>query len=604
MQSTVQDNEPLPRNTRAFVVLVALLQGLLLYLAQTGRERGWWPFSELGGLVCWYTLVLSVPTMMSLSVRRLDDARFWQHVALVGTVFVLLAWWAAWSATGAPGLDSGNVLGPFGVTTALALFVALPYLQCRLECGRWTAPYPALFEHAWQNALTLALTLLFVGICWGVLQLWAALFALIRIDFFKELFRKEPFVYLATGAMAGLGILIGRTQQRPVQVARQILFAIFKGLLPLLAAISLLFVASLPFTGLEPLWKTRSAASLLLGVVIALVLFVNAVYQDGDDMPPYPKWLRRIVDASLAVLPVYAGLALYALWLRIAQHGWTAERLWAVLLALLLAGYALGYAWAALRRQGPWLQPLRRVNVALSLAAIAVAALANSPLLDPHRTGIVSQIARLRDGRVAADKFDYEHLRFDSGRRGYRAAQALRTEPMIAHDPERLAALDRLLKRKQRYNVWRSEEELHRSAVRSTAAARALIRPAAGAMAPDETWLQALVDGHLQAGNCLQADSECVLLTPDLDGDGVREHLLCDLGQTWGTPCRLHTLTQGQWSTAGQLDWPGKTRQLRDALRKGELQIRPRRWPDVEVAGQRGQVHVVEKTRATATPRD
>ena len=594
MQDIGHDSELLPRETRAFVVLVALLQGLLLYIAQTGRENGWWPFDALGGQVCWYTLVLSVPTMMSLSVRRLDDARFWQHVALVGSIVSLLAAWATWSATGAPGLDSGAVLRPYGFTTALALFVALPYLQCRLQHGRWQAPYPELFEHAWQNALTLALTLLFVGICWAVLALWASLFALIRIDFFKELFRTEAFVYLATGTMAGLGILIGRTQQRPVQVARQILFAIFKGLLPLLAAIALLFMASLPFTGLEPLWNTRSAASLLMSVIIALVLFVNAVYQDGDDASPYPIWLRRIVDASLVLLPIYAGLALYALWLRIDQYGWTADRLWVLLLALLLTGYALGYAMAALHRHGPWLQSLRRVNIASSLAAITIAVLANSPVLDPHRIAIASQLQRLHDGRIAIDTFDFEHLRFDSGRRGYRAALALRGDPMIANSPQRLAdldrRLDRRLKRQQRFGRSRNEQELRRTAVKSTAAARALIQPAVGASSPDEAWLQALIDGRLQAGECLQTDSDCVLLTPDLDGDGAPERLLCDLGQPWGVQCQLHTQRESAWTQAGQLQWPDTASVLAGPLRRGELRVRRQRWPELELGGRRARI--------------
>ena len=94
-------------------------------------------------------------------------------------------------------------------TTSTTLFVALPWLQCRIEHGRWRAPYAELFEHAWQNALTLALTLAFVGICWAVLQLWAELFALVKIDFFRDLFREPAFVYLATGGMAGLGVGMG-----------------------------------------------------------------------------------------------------------------------------------------------------------------------------------------------------------------------------------------------------------------------------------------------------------------------------------------------------------------------------------------------------------
>ena len=361
------NDAPLPRNERAFIVLLAVLQGGLVYLAQLGQEGGWWPFAGLSGRVCWYTLVLAVPTMMALSLVRLRDARFWQHALGATLVFGLLAAWAGWNATGGPGIQAGAVLAPFGAAMAVALFVALPWLQCRLEHGHWRAPYPCLFEHAWQNTLTLALAGLFTGIAWLVLYLWGALFGLVGIGFFRELFREDAFVHLATGAMAGLGVLIGRTRHGAVRVARQILFAIFTGLLPLLAFIAVLFVASLPFTGLAPLWDMRSAAATLVAVVGLLVAFTNSVLQDGEGEAPYPSWLRRLVEAGLLLMPVYALLALYALWLRVQQHGWTADRVWAVLLAIVVAGYAFGYAWAVLRRRDGGLRALPGVNRVMSL---------------------------------------------------------------------------------------------------------------------------------------------------------------------------------------------------------------------------------------------
>ena len=122
--------QSLSRETCSFIVLIALSQGLLLWLAQTGQAHHVWPFSELGGCICWYTLVLGVPSAMTLTVVRLRDARYWQNIAIVGVLLALLAAWAMWSATGAPGLRSSEVLGPYGATTILALFVALPWLQC------------------------------------------------------------------------------------------------------------------------------------------------------------------------------------------------------------------------------------------------------------------------------------------------------------------------------------------------------------------------------------------------------------------------------------------------------------------------------------------
>ncbi|WP_449283946.1 DUF4153 domain-containing protein [Luteimonas yanweni] len=580
---------PLPRNERAFIVLLAVLQGGLMYLAQTGHDAGWWPFAELGGRVCWYTLVLAVPTMMALSVVRLRDARFWQHAVAVAVVVAGLAAWASWNATGGPGISAGSVLGPFGASVAIGLFVALPWLQCRLAHGHWRAPYPCLFEHAWQNALTLALAALFTGICWLVLWLWGALFALVKIDFFRELFREDAFIYLATGAMAGLGVLIGRTQHRAVQVARQILFAIFTGLLPLLAFIAVLFVASLPFTGLAPLWEMRSAASTLVAVVALLVAFTNSVLQDGQGERPYPGWLRRLVDTGLAVLPVYALLALYALWLRIHQHGWTADRVWAVLLALIVAGYASGYAWAVLRRGDGWLARIRPVNRAMSLVVVALAVLANTPLLDAQRIAVGSQMQRLADGRTGADDFDLDWLRHDSGRRGYKATLSLRHHHAWAGDSERLAELERVLARTSRWGTPRGEEAGRPA--RDAARLRAQVRLAEGADAPDADWWDALANGRPGGGECVGPADDCILLTPDLDGDGIADPLLCTLGDGYGARCALFARDDaGGWTVAANLQmWPqGASEQAwRRALRRdllaGRVQAAPRRWPDLRI---------------------
>lgn len=563
---------PLSSTTRSFIVLVALLQGLLLYLLRIVPLDG--GLMEISG----YVIALSVPTAMILSVQRLDDARFWQHVAGIGLVYLLLALWAGWSATGAPHIKAAAVLWPFGASLAIGLFVALPYLQCRLEHGRWSASYPDLFEHGWQNALTLLLTALFVGICWAVLGLCAVLFKLIGIEFFADLFTTRSFTHLATGVMVGLGVLVGRTQQRPAQVARQILFAIFKGLLPLVAVIALLFVLSLPFTGLGALWSTRSATLILMCLIAVIVLFVNAVYQDGSGEPPYPLWLRRVVEAALLILPVYALLGLYALALRIGQYGWTAERFWAVIASVVLSAYAFGYAWAALRPRLGWLHGLMRVNVIVSLIVMALAVAANSLLLDPHRLTVNDQLARLHEGRTPAEKFDLSHLRFDSGRRGYQALQALRGDPKF-QDARQQQRLARVLKMETPWEY--SQDDRIEAQAHTAEAALQHIKPAPGADPIDPAWLRAVVGKQLPTPDCLGADSDCVLLSPDLDGDGRNEYLLCNARQ-YGATCHVYSLEDGLWNKVGRTYLSDSADTVAAAMRAGRVKPMPRRWADVQ----------------------
>ncbi|MCC8537434.1 DUF4153 domain-containing protein [Xanthomonas axonopodis pv. poinsettiicola] len=586
---------PLPRQTRALIVLVALLQGGLLYLAALGAQHGVRPFTELGVRICWYTLVMTVPSLVLLSLQQLHDRRLWQHVAGTTLVLAALGSWAAWSATGAPALQIASVLWPFGFTVAIGWFVALPWLQYRQQHGHWRADYRTLFDHAWQNALTLALALLFVWVCWMVLWLWASLFALVRIMVFRELFREQAFIYLATGVMTGLGILIGRTQHRAVQVMRQILFSLCTGLLPLLATVSVLFLLVLPFTGLQALWQTRSAATILLSLVFGLVLFTNAVYRDGDVQPPYPRWLRRVVEAGLLSLPLHAALAAYALVLRIAQHGWTGERFCAAVLATLALAYALAYAFAVLRpRAGHWLTHLASGNMLLSWVVIGLAILINSPLLDPYRITVHSQIQRLATGTPESEKANLEFLRFDNGRRGYLAVQSLRQSPAFAGDAARRQRLERLLARTTRWGHDEEPQEPTHKELTDLEQIRQRIAVAAGKSEPPADWWTYLLTSapRLQdRGECTQNDSRCIVSSDDLDQDGRPDVLLCDVKGEYSIACVLYARNQGGWYQAGTTRFysgSSDTQTLaREALRDGQVQARPSRWPDLVLPGDR-----------------
>lgn len=580
----MNDSPPLPLNTRSAIVLIALLQGLLLYIATQADTT--WPFDSITGQLCWNAAVLLVPGAIVLAATRLNDRRLWAHAA-VGLLGVLaLSGWIGWNLQGAPGLAEGPLVTPFALSMAVGFFVLLPWWQYRLASGHWRATYTALFEHAWQNALTLALAVAFTGLTWLLLSLWALLFMLVDIRFFRDLFQQGAFIALATGTLMGFGILIGRTQQRAVQVTRQVLFAVCKGLLPLLAFIAVLFVCSLPFTGLEPLWKTRSAAALLLSIVALLVVFTNAVYQQDSDVTPYPAWLRRLVDASLLALPVYAGLALYAVALRVEQHGWTLPRVWVALIALLLAGYALGYAWAALRRFPRWLQGIETINRWVCWAVLAAAVLPHTPLLDPVRLSVHSQVARLQAQAPQIEEDDARVLRFELGRRGYQALQALRDAPGFKDAPAAVAVIDAALARQSRWHGDRATSSSSVAAVTERAVLQRQLVPAANSPAPDTAWWDALLAGKVSANDCLRPGHPCVALRRDLDGDGRDEMLLCDVSGTVGSSCQLHVLEGAQWRDGGTLTfWAGSTGRIQTAMRQGNITLHRPRWPQVSLDG-------------------
>lgn len=574
----------LPGSTRSMIVLIALLQGLLLYTAQELAEA--WPFRDIGWRYSWYAWVLTVPSAVALTVVDLRDRRLWLHAALASLPVLALAGWTAWNLSGATGLYAPPLQLPLSWCLGIAVFIALPWWQFRLQHGHWRADYASLFGRAWQNGLTLALAAAFTGLTWLLLMLWAALFQLLKISFFSTLFNSDAFIALATGALVGFGVLIGRTQHRAIQVMRQVLFTICRGLLPLVSFIAVLFVLALPFTGLAPLWATRSAAVLMLLLAGLLIGFTNAVYQQDAAQPPYWRWLRRLVAASLLTLPVYACLALYAMALRIGQYGWSVERFWGLLVGLLAAGYALGYALAALQTRGRWLQRIEPVNRWMCWLVLACVLLAGSPLVDPVRITIASQTARLAADPTTMNAGDASLLRFELGRRGTDALRALKHSPAVAADARASSIIDQALAQTTRNNRW---EVTIDEGVRDPQALRKKIELAAGTPAPEASWWQALVDRTLDGDSCLDRDEQCIVLQRDLDDDGQPEILLCSLPRLRAPFCRIHRKTATGWTRIATVSFSNEGKEgvdaARQALRENRLQLAAPRWPTLVLDG-------------------
>jgi len=578
---------------RSTIVLIALLQGLALYAAQRLSDTP--PFTN--GLFSYgfHAWLLVIPSAVALTLVDLRDRRMWAHLAGASLLVLALAVWIGWNLQGAEGLSPAPLRAPFAVGLAIAAFIALPWWQFRLAQGHWRADYSALFERAWQNGLTLALAAAFTGLAWLLLWLCSALFKLVQVGFFAQLFRQESFIALFTGTVIGFGLLLGRTQHRAMQITRQVLFAVCRALLPLLSLIAVLFVLALPFTGLEPLWNTRSAAQVLLTLLLLLVLFVNAVYQHDDQRPAYPRALRLLVQASLVALPVYGGLAVYALGLRIGQYGWSVERFWGMVVAVLAAGYALGYALAALPHGGRWLQRLEPVNRVMCWVVLAAAVLCNSPLIDPVRITLASQLPRLSAAPAQISSGDARMLRFDLGRRGVTALRTLQAAPAVAADPRASALLRAALASSNRYAMTNDGAER----VQDAPALQARIRVASGHPAPEADWWQALADGALPVYPCADAEDRCVALRQDLDGDGRDDMLMCNTGSTLWVMCALQVRTATGWARAGTVTFQGSRDNdqsaIADALASGALQLRTPRWPELEAGGVRA---VIEQDRS------
>lgn len=307
---------------------------------------------------------------------------------------------------------------------AMGLFIANQLLEHRERGYSLWDGYAEHFEDSWMRGFQLVVSLIFALLVWGVLNLGAELFGLIHISAIRTLIDhnwfRSPALAMAFAASVHL------TDVRPslLRGVRNVGLTLLSWLLPLVVVLGASFLVTLVFVGLRPLWNTRHAASILLWACAIALVLLNAAYKDGDasNVPPAVlRWAGRVAGPTMLLLAL---LAFYAIVLRVQQYGWTPDRVRSAVVALIAIVYGAGYTYAALR-SGAWLLAVQKVNVGASLAIIAILTLLLTPLADPGRISVESQMSRLASGRQPPGKFDYQFLRFDSGQYGTRALAQL-----------------------------------------------------------------------------------------------------------------------------------------------------------------------------------
>lgn len=284
--------------------------------------------------------------------------------------------------------------------------------------------YKRHFDTAWKLGMQIALSVVFVGMFWILLMLGGTLFKLLGLRGFANIIGSAWFADPAT--TLALATALHLTDVRPVMIqsVRAIALTLFSWLLPLLTAIVAAFLCSLPFTSLEPLWRTNFATTLLLATVAALVFLINSSYQDGSPEHTASRVKRLAATVGAILLLPLCGLAIWALYLRVAQYGWTESRIFGAAAIAIATCYAIGYAIATLRSPA-WFKRLEVTNVATAYLAIVMMLAIFSPVADPGRLMVASQVERLRSGAVAADKFDFVSLKYDGARWGIAALKVL-----------------------------------------------------------------------------------------------------------------------------------------------------------------------------------
>lgn len=420
-------------NLGATRLLIGLAQGIALLLLTKAVDTKMWPSTDP---VLFNALMLSTCYVMTTTLVAVGQLRPLGFVTWVLGALALIAV-TAWHAV-AREIDPARADHAL-LFAALApvFFVAYHLIAAADADRRPIASYRTYFDIGWKNGVQLALSLAFVGALWLLLFLGAVLFELIKISAVRSLIERDWFAYPITAVMFALAVHITDVRVNLINGIRNVSLVLLSWLLPVMTLLAIAFLAALPATGLAPLWATTHATPILLVAAGALVVLINAAYQDGDAAA---HWLLRIAArvASLALSPLVA-LAIYSVWLRIQQHGLSPDRVIAALSLVVATCYALGYGLAAIW-PGRWLKPLEITNVVTAAVAVALAAAILTPVADPARLAVDDQLRRLRAGLIAPEQFDFAFLRDQAARYGRDALRSL-TEDKSSPRAVQIAAL-------------------------------------------------------------------------------------------------------------------------------------------------------------------
>jgi hypothetical protein len=540
-------------------ILAALgaLSGFLFHQLTSGGE------SEQHAAIVAFVAVFGAAFAFSLERLR------WHWSAAFAAAGALVAAFVTWW-NGQPGGWGADEGWQFASSLA-AVAVAVPLFQAARDEGRLRFVPAAVHAHAWTNIILWGAACAFVGTTMLLTLLLSELFGLIGVEFLRDLLRRGWFAPAL--ACAAFGGAIGLLRDRDVVTSalQRVGRTILSVLAPALAAGLVFFVLALPFTGLDALWEqTKATTPILLACLAGALVLTNAVAGNTAAEEARAPVLRGSAMALAATMVPLAAVAALSTGKRIAQHGFTPDRLWAAVFVAVAAAVALGYAWALFRGRSAWPEPLREVNVRLAAGICLLALFLALPIVSFGALSARDQVARLESGKVAPERFDWAALRFDFGPAGRKALERLQahTNPAIASQANAVA---------QAQSRWDAESSEQRDVERAENAGNNI------RVLPAGTNLPPALAAVIGEGQC-KASSRCTLYVLPGAREAIQFEDVCfSPAATSPHPERPHgqcnpsryVLREGKWLFADEAPYSeSQQAKLGRGYEKGAIEVR------------------------------
>ncbi len=553
----------------ALIVLIGLLQGCAIAALSKLPPEGWAATHPWQVRLGWAAAVFLPATAQWLITYR-SRPFFWVMLATVATLIGATTWHSVRllvpNPIGSNGIDSS--LPALGFITWIAL---MSLGEFAATTQRRVSDYPALYSLTIRNVLLPAGAALFTLLVWGLMEIWSGLFKVLGFASFAKLLTNDWLLYPLFGVAFGFGaaVLIGRPNL--MENARRVASAISSALLPLAALIVVAFVIGLAIAGPEPLWKTGYASYLILLLSAAFAAFLNAAHDDGTNLQCLPRPLLVMARLAAVLIPILIAVSAYSLGLRIAQYGWTVDRVLGVA-ALTLAGLtAIGYFTASVRPRVA-LPNLAQVNIATLGVALLLGIAVITGLLSPTQIAARDQLARILDGRTQFAKIDWHMFAVQLGQPGRDVLEKLAAEQSMA-ESVRLGAQQALAAPRERIY------ELNRKIAKEFAE-RSDYRLLASGEPADAALIEKIdADSSLYPARCTK---DCYVLQIDLDGDATDEMVVI---REYSSP--VYKKTEAGWVRVGRLSsGEKKFTEMLENLRAGQGRAVASAYRNISVDGQ------------------
>lgn len=309
----------------------------------------------------------------------------------------------------------------------IAAGIALPLFQTIRSHGKLALPYKDLHENAWSDVICWCASWVFVALSFGLAHLLASLFNLIGFELLKELLSKQWFIFMFLGGSFGAALGVFKENERIVASLQNLVMSTMSILAPVLCVSLIVFLAALPFTGLQPLWDaTRGTTPILLACTIGAITLINAIIRNSESEESDKKMMRYAAKGlSFCILPL-AIIALMSMQQRITQYGLTPDRIWGFIAVLVALAYGLAYLWSLIKSPKVWSSNLRTNNIRMAILLCLTTLFLALPIVNFAKLSVNSQLERISSGRAQAESVDFAAFAFDFGEEGKDALREMK----------------------------------------------------------------------------------------------------------------------------------------------------------------------------------